>query len=133
MKTEWLSRQLLVCPHYCLCLSQQEFKKAMDYFEIDKEVRPQFFVTPGKDATVFRFSMGKVHVSIVCVKGWEKQKPVEVYGLLIHEAVHIWQDIVERMGEREPGVEIEAYSIQWIAQQLINDFMTRKRKKVKRR
>ncbi len=43
---------------------------------------------------------------------------IEVYGLLLHKAVHVWQKIKKLMGEREPSVEFEAYSIQAIAQDL---------------
>lgn len=43
---------------------------------------------------------------------------IVVYGLLLHEAVHIWQRTKQLMGEREPSVEFEAYSIQHIAQDL---------------
>ena len=39
--------------------------------------------------------------------------------MLLHEAVHIWQIVKRRMGEREPSVEFEAYSIQAIAQDLL--------------
>lgn len=43
---------------------------------------------------------------------------IEIYGLLLHEAVHIWQRIKLRMGEEHPSKEFEAYSIQHIAQDL---------------
>lgn len=47
---------------------------------------------------------------------------LQVYGLLLHEAVHVWQIVKRRMGEREPSVEFEAYSIQAIAQDLFEMF-----------
>lgn len=40
-------------------------------------------------------------------------------GLVIHESVHIWQELKTLMGEKEPSVEFEAYSIQRIAQDLL--------------
>lgn len=43
---------------------------------------------------------------------------IEVYGLLLHEAVHVWQKVKKLMGEKEPSSEFEAYSIQAIAQDL---------------
>lgn len=40
---------------------------------------------------------------------------LEVFALLVHESVHIWQAIVESMREHYPSKEFEAYSIQLIA------------------
>lgn len=40
--------------------------------------------------------------------------PSEKMALLVHECVHVWQEIKERMGEKEPSSEFEAYSIQLI-------------------
>ena len=46
----------------------------------------------------------------------------QIHGLLLHEAVHIWQRIKTLMGEKEPSIEFEAYSIQRIAQDLFTMF-----------
>lgn len=40
-------------------------------------------------------------------------------GLIVHECVHIWQEIKKIMNENEPSVEFEAYSIQCISQDMI--------------
>ncbi|EZQ10741.1 hypothetical protein [Acinetobacter sp. Ver3] len=42
----------------------------------------------------------------------------QIHSLLTHEAMHIWQEIKKRMGEENPSVEFEAYSIQLITQDL---------------
>jgi len=41
---------------------------------------------------------------------------IQFFGLITHEAVHIWQNMCEHYNEREPGSEAEAYTIQRIAQ-----------------
>lgn len=41
-------------------------------------------------------------------------------GLVIHESVHIWQEIKTMMREKDPSVEFEAYSIQRISQDLLH-------------
>ena len=38
----------------------------------------------------------------------------EKIALLVHESVHVWQEIKRRMGEDNPSVEFEAYSVQSI-------------------
>jgi hypothetical protein len=45
-----------------------------------------------------------------------------VAGLLVHEAVHVFQRYCEHIGERRPGAEQEAYGIQAIAQELMQSF-----------
>ena len=60
-------------------------------------------------------------LAIVQIKECERSL-IEVHGLLLHEAVHIWQRIKQRMNERDPSTEFEAYSIQAIAQDLFAMF-----------
>lgn len=43
---------------------------------------------------------------------------IEIAGLIAHEATHVWQFIRKHMGERDPSVEFEAYSVQAIFQNL---------------
>ena len=50
---------------------------------------------------------------------------MEVAGLLIHEAVHVWQGYARDLGEDNPGDEQEAYAIQSIAQELLAEFARR--------
>ncbi len=59
--------------------------------------------------------------------------PNSVVGILVHEAVHIWQKFSQRIGEHEPSGEFEAYAIQSISQRLISAYseQTAKRHKAK--
>lgn len=74
------------------------------------------FLDMGADAQVSSYSDGAY--VIVQIGDTADKDQIQVYGLLLHEAVHIWQIVKRRMGEREPSVEFEAYSIQAIAQEL---------------
>lgn len=47
---------------------------------------------------------------------------LQVHSLLLHEAVHVWQRVKVLMGEKEPSIEFEAYSIQRIALDLFSMF-----------
>lgn len=73
------------------------------------------FMSRGCDAQVNFYNNDSM--AIVQIKDCELPL-IEVHGLLLHEAVHIWQRIKQLMGESEPSREFEAYSIQSIAQDL---------------
>jgi hypothetical protein len=47
---------------------------------------------------------------------------LEVYGLLVHEAVHISQSYFEDIGELRPAREQQAYAVQMIAQELMFEY-----------
>lgn len=122
MKGKWLARDLIVGPHLALCLTAEDFAaKAHDEGE---EPFPNEWVSAGKHAKVHSFVRkdGK-RLAIVCMSGWEDRDPICIAGLLVHEAVHVWQSFCEDIGERTPSIEFEAYSIQWIAQQLMWEFV----------
>ncbi|MGG2098135.1 hypothetical protein ABFY41_11245 [Acinetobacter haemolyticus] len=74
------------------------------------------FLSTGSDAQV-DFYQNSTY-AIVQIGNASDKEPIEVYGLLLHEAVHIWQRVRQLMGEANPSVEFEAYSIQAIAQDL---------------
>lgn len=117
-KVRWLDRRVASPgPYLALCLNEAQFKDAC------RKIRcapPPFVGTEWSDATVHFFNASET--AIVCLKGWEGRNPVEVAGLLVHEAVHIWQEYAARIGERYPGAEQEAYAIQGISQELMAEF-----------
>lgn len=75
---------------------------------------PFKFLQSGADA---RVTFNDDH-AIVQIKGNSSWSMVQIHGLLLHEAVHVWQETREKMGENNPSPEFEAYSIQAIAQDL---------------
>ena len=61
-------------------------------------------------------------VAIICLKEEHGLSLYDVYSILIHEAVHLWQAHCKWMGEEKPGDETEAYAIQKIAGELIKEY-----------
>lgn len=123
----WLDRDLLVGPYLCLCLSEAAFKATMDHMEVPEGKRPRRWVT--SDACVHIFDSGALEkvdsmCCVVCIDGAEAKgrDPVAVAGLLVHEAVHVFQNWSESIGEHQPSSEMEAYSIQAISQRLMWSF-----------
>lgn len=119
---DWRDRRIAAPgPYLCLCLDEATFAAALD--DIGVKERPAFLATAHADATTsyFEHKNGSL-VAIVTLAPWAGRKPVEVAGLLVHEAVHVWQRYCERIGERNPGDEQMAYGIQAIAQELMQSF-----------
>lgn len=120
----WLDRRVAAPgPYLTLCLTEAEFHDALRRLKLHE--RPTF-VRPSADATTHYLTKdNREQACIVCLRGWEKRDSIEIAGLLVHEAVHVWQVYCERIGEEQPGVEQEAYAIQAIAQELMAEFRRR--------
>ena len=122
MKSQWLDRGLIRGPFYTLCLNEAAFAKEIAHVRLKE--KPRFLSTDHANATThFMVDPEGKTCAIVCMHPPEDQDPIVVAGLLVHEAVHIWQEWCLEVGETSPGRETEAYSIQWISQQLMWEFV----------
>lgn len=88
----------------------------MDLLFEDMNNVDKFLSVEGAAAQVDFYSEGAY--AVVQLGDTSERKLIEIYGLLLHEAVHVWQKVKKLMGEKEPSSEFEAYSIQAIAQDL---------------
>lgn len=127
---EWLDRRVIQLPcYYRLVLSEKDFNAEMKRLKMN----PVNYM-PSKQAdaccTFLECNDGKRMV-LVCMRENRKATLVEVYGMLVHEATHIWQDWCEHVGEHNPGKETEAYAIQSISQELIASYNKQKRIKIR--
>lgn len=120
MKLNWLDRVSYLLPVYFTVASSQAI--------IDRElkrmkVRAQVGVDPGAGATTTFLvnNEGKL-CAIVCLFDHKKIEKKQLYALLVHEAVHIFQEAMCKMGEKTPGQEFMAYTIQKISQDLFYEF-----------
>jgi hypothetical protein len=121
--TAWCDRGLIVSPYYfALCLSEEAFQKELRHLKVRKNRWPEFMDSPSADATTHYFQCGDKHSAIVCVKAAHKRTAIAVAGILVHEAVHIWQAIKDVIGEHKPSPEFEAYSVQMLSQELFQRF-----------
>lgn len=122
----WCDRRIIVNPyHMAVCLSEAAFHRLLRGMAVPRDHWPTWIKSPQAHATVHYLeglSSGKL-VAVVCMRGWEGRNPIEVAGLLVHEAVHIWQAVRDNIGERDPSPEFEAYSVQAIAQDLMQGFV----------
>jgi len=116
----WINHTLVESPYYiALCQSSRDFKHEMRRLGVPKAHWSKW-VLKGKGGRVHEFKNKGKLVCIVCVR--RSTNRVGVYGLLVHEAVHIWQWIRTELGELQPSSEFEACAVQNIAQNLIEAY-----------
>ena len=129
MKTQWLAREMITGPYLALVLSEKAFLKAMKECKISKSEAGVWLKTPTADATahIFEHTTGDL-MCVVALKVGKDTTMDQVIGLLVHEAVHIWQHFKRRIGEAAPSDEFEAYSIQTISQRLIASYLAQTKK-----
>ncbi|MCA8017759.1 hypothetical protein [Burkholderia metallica] len=106
--------------HLALCVTEGAYRREMQRLKID--AHPPFTID-GKEATAHWFDnrKGGQHLAIVCIDraAMVGCTGTQIAGLLVHEAVHVFQRICRALGEESPSPEFEAYSIQRIAQDLM--------------
>lgn len=120
----WLDRRIGIDgPFLTLCLSQKEFDAALQHIGFKGGM--DYLKSERSDATTHHFTKDGVPVCIVCLGDTQGYTPVEVAGLLVHEAVHVWQEHCESIGEEKPGREQEAYAVQKVAQVLMSAYSQR--------
>ena len=106
-----------------LCLSEAEFKAAMKHLQCNTDAA--WIKNNHSHATAHYLESPRGLTCVVCMRGYEGCNPVEVAGLLVHEAVHVWQHWCDDIGETNPGAEQEAHGVQALAQELLAEYARR--------
>lgn len=120
---EWLDRSVAVRgPHLMLCTSESQFKSALAFLKVSSST--PWLARSSASATMHTFdSDTDAPTCIVCLSGDRHGRSgAEIAGLLVHEAVHIWQEYCAHYGEEFPGREQEAYAIQSISETLMTAY-----------
>lgn len=126
IKSKWIDRALIISPvYYTICTSEQEFYRLMKHIKMPISDQPEF-ISYGSGATTHSFKSDDKSIAIVTINIENDATNAELCSLIAHEAVHVFQYILECMGESKPSVEFEAYSIQMITMQLISEFERQK-------
>ena len=123
----WLDRSLLTGGYLALCLNAEEFAEVLRRMKIKKRDRPPFVSSWHAGATT-HFAENrklKMSASIVCLSVDPKATVEAVYALLVHEAVHVWQEQKRLFGMTSTCDEVEAYAVQTIAQTLMESYRER--------
>ncbi len=132
--TRWCDRALVRAPYHCLVLTEKGFHRELRRLGVPKPW-PPYNASPNAGATLHTFETPMPRPRISCIVTFTenagKRDGVEIAGLLVHEAVHIWQKVRAEIGEEAPSREFEAYAVQSIAQNLMESFaeQTKRRRK----
>ena len=124
-KANWLDRGLFQGGYLALVTSQAEFEKVLA--DIKMAEYEDAFVPNGWPACTHTFA--NVDGSIACIVGLDlahcaEQDPIDVAALLVHEAVHVWQQNESAAGKLGCfGTEGEAYAIQNISTRLMSAYV----------
>ena len=123
-KYKWLNRRVSrEGPYLTLCLSGEELSHALRGMT---KVHIKFPDYGAKCTTLHHIDTNEL-CSVVSISkhSQEKCNAIEMAGLLVHEAVHVWQEYAADIGEINPAVEQEAYAIQGISQELMAEYARR--------
>ena len=122
-QSKWLGRRVAKEGSYLiLCLTDKELQKAIKPLTKYSVFFPE---SGAKCSTFTKETTDELCAVVTLSKSAQQLSLVEVYGLLVHEAVHVWQAYADSIGEVSPGKEQEAYAIQAIAQELMAEYERR--------
>ena len=76
----------------------------------------------GRCTTLQNKETGQLACLVTISEKMDGRDPMGVIGLIVHEAVHVFQSLREDIGEDRPSEEFEAYSIQNISLNLIDAY-----------
>ncbi len=119
-KVNWCDRSMFQGPYYCLVTTPKLFRKELKRLGVPNDLA--FTANESSNATCYEFEKDGKTSFIVTIKGWKGADPIEVAGLLVHEATHIKQHVMRIIGEKNPSSEFEAYMMQNIAGNLMQAF-----------
>lgn len=116
----WISKEVgIPLMSWCLCVSEDAYRVAIKQLEKENKRIPHKWIDSGAECQ-FVYSDGKVTDCIICMV--EKEDPIDNAAFLVHEAVHVWQEFCNSIGEEKPSIEFEAYTIQYIATRLFHAY-----------
>ena len=122
----WLDRKLLLGGYVAFVTSQTEFEQAL--VDIKVTDKPDY-VPNGWPACTHSFELSSGELACIVALDLEKaaqEDPIAVAALLVHEAVHVWQQNESKAGKLGCfGDEGEAYAIQNISTNLMVEYSRR--------
>lgn len=103
-------------------MSEKAFNEKMKLMKVDE---PPSFLINNSAGTTHHFSgLRGMDTALVCID-YNKVKRHEreiIYGLMVHESVHVLDYLLESMNDKNPSAEFKAYTVQGVAQFLFYQY-----------
>jgi hypothetical protein len=124
--SRWLDRESMPrLPYMTLCLTEREYLQVVNHLKVKD---PMPWLNRNAAGTTHFFTRDGYTCCVVCIQPKLAKSYEQVAGLLVHEAVHVWQEYRDTvLMEKHPGSELEAYSIQKIVQNLLEAYRRQRR------
>ncbi len=119
----WLDRGWLPV-YFGFCPSEAAWKRELRRLGVPAEPYP----TSDARATTFTTTERTVVIVTVAEQIDKKRDRIAVFGLIVHEAMHVWRAILNKIAEPAPGAELEAYAMQSIVMQLCKAYSDTRRR-----
>ncbi len=122
----WLDRDTVLAPYLILAGTEDIYREACDH-RGDKWPSP--WIKPGSTACTHTYHDLDKITCIVCIdiKECITKDQVVVIGNIVHESVHVAQELFGSIGEKNPSNEFEAYVIDKITQRLLYEYIEQKK------
>lgn len=114
-------------PHFFgFCPDETAWKRLLRSFN---HPTPVAYPISAGACSIFDHSNGKSSSVVTIAQDVDKRcTKQEIVGLIVHEATHVYQHVLESMDEKNPSVEFEAYQMQGITQALLAAYETSRKK-----
>lgn len=127
-KVNWLDNGMRLIPSFALVFNEDEYFAV--FRDINSKYRHPYEFNKPENASGWVRYLRNSNDDVICLvclcEDFMKYTLAELCGLMAHEAVHIFQELCAVRGEKEPSKEFQAYTIQHITQQLIQELFSRK-------
>lgn len=120
----WCDRKLCVLPFYlCIVFSEEAYYQEMESAEVHRKHHGAW-IGEGSHGTC-SFERNK-YGNLICIVSFDinpERTPIQIAGLMVHEACHVVDRYFREIGESRPDEEHRAYSTQWIAQEMMEQYV----------
>jgi hypothetical protein len=129
VKARWLDRGVVYGLKITLCTTKEIFEAEYKRLTHRNYMPNDMAWAGGKGrACVHKFDEreGVDTCCVVCIDvatlAAQGRSGIEIVALLAHEAVHVKQELMDYIGETKPSAEFEAYTVQNIVQNLLEEY-----------